>query len=56
MYHPSGEMALPCYPIKIVVRVLASSRIIELWFEAWNLYLSGRLAVKVRAKLRGSSL
>jgi hypothetical protein len=30
-----GETALPCYPIKIVARVLASSRIIELWFEAW---------------------
>jgi hypothetical protein len=22
VYHPSGEMALPCYLIKIVVRVL----------------------------------
>jgi hypothetical protein len=35
VYHPSGEMALPCYLIKIAARVLASSRIIELWFEAW---------------------
>jgi hypothetical protein len=26
-----GETALPCYPIKIVARVLASSRIIELY-------------------------
>jgi hypothetical protein len=35
VYHPSGETALPCYLIKIAMRVLASSRIIELWFEAW---------------------
>jgi hypothetical protein len=35
MYHPSGETALPCYLIKIAARVLASSRIIELWFEVW---------------------
>jgi hypothetical protein len=35
VYHPSGETVLPCYLIKIAARVLASSRIIELWFEAW---------------------
>jgi hypothetical protein len=35
MYHPSGKTALPCYSIKIAARVLASSRIIGLWFEAW---------------------
>jgi hypothetical protein len=35
VYHPSRETALPCYLIKIAARVLASSGIIELRFEAW---------------------